>query len=116
MGLLDKILKKMGPTWCKKCKHETDLIAKQLYYIPKTVSSTMPAGEDYQFFLDNAIPIQSKKQIPTSFCGAGLKRYRCPTCGMKRDFIEVFVPVRDQERFMAGYHFLNGELDSIEIL
>ncbi len=116
MGLFDKLLKKAGPTWCKTCKNERDLIAKQLYFMPKTVSSTMPAAEDFQYFLDNLVPIKTKSEIPTSFCAAGLKRYRCPTCGASRDFLEVFMPVRGEERFITAYHFYNGELNSLELL
>ncbi len=116
MGFLDKLLKKAGPSWCKDCKNDTDIVLKQLYFMPRTVSSKMPEVGDYQYFLDNLKPVSSKKEIPTGFCAAGLKRYRCNSCSKTRDYIEVFVPVRDEERFMAGYHFTNGELNSIKIL
>ncbi len=114
MGVFDKLLKKMGPSWCKDCKTQTDIIKKQLYFIPITVSQKLPDEKDYQYLLSKLVPINDKSEIPAGFCAALLKRFRCPSCSKKRDYLELFLPVRNEERFLAGYHYKNGELDSIK--
>ncbi len=114
MGILSNIVKKNSVLWCKDCKCDTVIIKNRLYFIPIRVGYAMPKDKEIaRYFLNKLVPISSKADIPAGFHAGNAKRYRCPSCGKYTDTVEVFLPVRDMEKYERTYFFKDGELDNL---
>ena len=96
--------------WCEKCYSEMTVINKKLFMLPITVGHYQ-SHENAQYYIDNLYFVKKKSEIPTGYYACGLKKYHCPNCHHEITQLNIFLPVRDVEKYEDTIYFKNGELD-----
>lgn len=96
MGLFDKLFRKFSYVYCKECKKDMREIRSKLYFVPLNASTEIPLDIKFDFFEQNAVPVEELLEIPTGFHGGYAKVYRCESCSKQSQAFEVFLPVRGQ--------------------
>lgn len=111
MGLLDKLLRKQQDDWCKDCKCAMEKTHKQLYALPGQYVGHYVERTDAAYYRRSLQMVEKKADIPPGMYACGAIRYRCPQCGKRVTVLDVFLPVRDEEKHEGNVVFYNGELD-----
>ncbi len=107
-----KLREKFHDDWCSECTAEMEVIRRQLYAMPGQRVGHYAAHTDPEYYSKNLVPVEKKTQIPTGVYACGAIAYRCPACGHRAVKLEIFLPVRDVEKYEQGLYFEHGELDS----
>ncbi len=111
MNILRKMRAPFHDDWCKNCTEPMEIITKQLYMLPMLVGH-YTSHTDANYYIENLIKVEKKKNIETGYYACGLYLYRCPRCANKVVKLSIFLPVRDEEKYEETIIFENGELDS----
>lgn len=97
--------------WCKNCLTEYTLIKKTLYSLPEMVGHYV-SHQNASYYINNLTKVNKKSEIPIGFYACGIKEFTCKNCGKKAVLLEIFLPVREEEKFEEFILFENGELDN----
>ena len=85
---------------CEQCKTKMEDVSSYLYLIPVHIDDKHEESAEY--YIKNAIPIQSKEQIPTGNRACYMYVFQCPQCGHRKVSIVDFLNVRGQELVKGG--------------
>ncbi|MBD5118717.1 MAG: hypothetical protein HDT37_06355 [Clostridiales bacterium] len=111
MGLIDKMLARFQDDWCKGCKREMEKARKQLFVLPGMTVGNYVRHEDAGYYKKHLRMVDKKADIPPGMYACGAIQYRCPECGKRLTKLELFLPVRDEEKHEIPVLFEHGELD-----
>lgn len=110
MSFLRKMRAPFHDDWCKRCTEPMEIRKKELYMLPILVGHYM-SHSDAEYYIQNLVKVNKKKDIPTGYYACGIYMYHCPKCNYKVVKLSIFLPVRDEEKFEEAIIFENGELD-----
>lgn len=110
MSFLRKIKGLFHEDWCPACNTEMTLDDKQLFMLDETVSHYV-STRDAKYFQNNLIKVDKKSDISAGLYACGIKTYWCSECNKKIVYVQVFLPVRDQEKLEDAFYYENGELN-----
>lgn len=113
MGLLNSFLRRNQPNWCRACKLEMEENDKQLFALPCMSVGHYVEHTDPEFYRENLYQVDQKADIPAGMYACGAIEFRCSKCGKRVTVLDLFLPVRDQEKHEGSVVFRNGELDDI---
>ena len=111
MGLIDKMLARFQDDWCKDCKCEMEKVRKQLFALPDMTVGHYVEHKDADYYRRNLRMVDKKADSPPGMYACGAIQYRCPKCGRRLTEMDLFLPVRDEEKHEVPVLFHNGELD-----
>lgn len=111
MGLLDKMLVRFQDHWCRDCKCEMEKIRKQLFALPNMTVGHYVEHKDPAYYRRELRTVDKKADIPPGMYACGAIWYRCPECGKRLTKLDLFLPVRGEEKHETPVLFANGELD-----
>lgn len=111
MGLLENFLRRNQPDWCRKCKRELERDGEQLFAIPKLSVGRYVEHTEPEFYRENLFAVEKKADIPAGMYACRAIQYRCPGCGRRVTALDMFLPVRDEEKHEGTVVFRDGELD-----
>ena len=112
MSFIRKFKALFHADWCDKCYQEMDLEKKKLFMLPMMVGHYR-SHNDAKYYLENLYFVKKKAEIPTGYYACGIKKYHCSHCHNDVVELDIFLPVRDQERYEETLFFKDGELDSL---
>lgn len=111
MGLFGKMLARFQDNWCKDCKCEMEKVRKQLFALPGMTVGHYVEHKDAGYYKRNLRMVDKKADIPPGMYACGAIQYRCRSCGKRLTKLELFLPVRDEEKHETPVLFEHGELD-----
>ena len=111
MGIFKKIKALFHEDWCTKCQSKMDKISEQTFILPMTVGHYV-SHREAEYYKNNLIKVDSKKDIPAGVHASIIKKYRCPKCGHNIVLVSNFLPVRNEEKLEETILYEKGELDS----
>lgn len=111
MGILDKWLEKHQDDWCRPCNRKMEKRHKQLFALPDMWVGHYCEHKNPDYYRKNLRAVTCKADIPAGMYACGAIEYFCPECGHRMIKMDVFLPVRDQEKHESPVLFENGELD-----
>lgn len=109
MGFFDRLFH--GDGWCRRCRRQMEQTNRQLFALPDMTVGHYREHTDPEYFRRNLRRVNRKADIPPGMYACAAIQYRCPKCGRHFTKLDVFLPVRDQEKHEPGLIFDNGELD-----
>ena len=115
MSLFKKMRSVFHDDWCSQCQNEMDIIHKQLFMLPHVIVGHYQSHEDANYYKQNLVKVNKKKDIPTGTYACGMHEYRCPICGHQAVKLTVFLPVRVEEKVEEVLYFDNEEMDNFRI-
>ncbi|MFI3116266.1 MAG: hypothetical protein R3Y12_09030 [Clostridia bacterium] len=110
----ERMLRKFSYDYCNDCKKDMTERTKKLYFVPLNASTEFEIGMKFDYFEQNAVPINDLSEIPTGFHGGYAKMYQCGDCGKQTEAFEVFLPVRGQEIAKLSIQVLDGRLQNLK--
>lgn len=110
MGLFGKLKASFRSDWCASCGCQMQVRHRQLYMLPMTVGH-YSSHQEADYYRKNLRKVARKADIPTGVYACGAVMYQCPECGQRAVQLQIFLPVRDQEKYEDTVWFLKGELD-----
>ena len=113
MGLLDGILRRRQPDWCRECRLEMEESGEQLFALPCMSVGHYVEHTDPEFYQENLYAVAQRADIPPGMYACAASQYRCSGCGKRVTVLNPFLPVRDQEKREGSIVFRNGELDDV---
>ena len=111
MGLFYKLLVRFQDNWCKDCKCEMEKVRKQLFALPDMTASRDVDHKHPGYYKRELRIVDKKADIPPGMYACGAIQYRCPECGRRLTKLDLFLPVRDEEKHETPVLFEHGELD-----
>ncbi len=114
MGFFENLLRKFEFDYCNLCKRDMEVIKKKLYFLPMIVGQTLNSKDVEEYLIKNAIPVNSKKDIPTGHYACGIRINRCSQCGKVVESAELFLPVNDKEITERYYLFEQGTVSKLK--
>lgn len=111
MSFLKKFKGLFHDDWCPTCNSEMELTDKQLFMLNETVSHYVSTRNPV-YFQNNLLKVDKKSDIPAGVYACGIKTYWCSKCSKKIVYVQVFLPVRDQEKMEDVFYYENGELNN----
>lgn len=85
---------------CSVCKGTMTDTRRDLFLIPARIDQSHEESAEY--YLRNAIPLESSEQIPTGNRACYMFILQCQQCGRKEVVVQDFLRVRDQEYVKGG--------------
>lgn len=114
MGFIEKFLRRFSYDYCKECKKDMTERTKKLYFVPLNASTELALDTKFDFFEENAVPINDISEIPTGYHGGYAKMYQCGGCGKQAEAFEVFLPVRDKQVPKLNIEVHDGRLRNLK--
>ena len=112
MGFLRKIRSVFYENWCGRCQIDMVTEHKKLYAMPDMTVGNYRSRRTPEYYRDHLVLVEDKSQIPAGMYACRMTASRCPECGYHKVRLELFLPVRDQEKREESFYFDKGELDS----
>ena len=113
MGLLDGFMKRHRPDWCRACRLDMEEDRRRLFALPCMSVGHYVEHTDPEFYEENLYAVTQRADIPPGMYACGAVQYRCSGCGRRVTMLDLFLPVRDQEKHEGSVVFQNGELDDV---
>lgn len=113
MGLIENWVRRNQPDWCRDCKCAMEKADKQLYALPSMMVGHFVCHEDPEYYREDLHLVDKKADIPPGMYACGAFLYRCPGCGRRVTILDLFLPVRNEEKHDGVVVFKQGELDDI---
>lgn len=111
MGLFENWRRRRRDDWCRGCKCEMEQVREQLFALPGMSVGHYEEHRDAQYYRENLYLVDRKADIPAGMYACGASQYRCPRCGKQVTVLDLFLPVREEEKHEGTVAFANGELD-----
>jgi len=110
MGVFDKLKAKFKDDWCEHCAKPMNLRKKQLLMLPNLTVGHYVSHDDPNYYLQNAVKVNRKADIPSGVYACGSYLYHCNGCGRDVVKLVVFLPVRDEEQVEEAFLYEDPEL------
>lgn len=112
MGLIKKFKAKFLDNCCSTCGCQVLECRRQLYMLPMSVGNYI-SHKEADYYREQLQKVDRKADIPTGIYACGAVEYQCSECGRRAVQLQIFLPVRDQEKYEDTVWFFNGELDDV---